>query len=95
MKRKILSLVILFGYILGCTPEPDPILMSDDRKIVDSLYLEQVNLLKPGMDSLCNSNFDARVQRAVDSMLTERQAEIEAQIERLNAIKKSLQKSRQ
>ena len=78
-----LSLVFAFG----CTPEAPPTIDAEDRKLIDSLYLQQVEIKKPTLDSICERNFDRRVQSAVDSVLSERQQEINAQVKRLNAIK--------
>lgn len=74
---------------LSCTEEAPETLLVQDRNLIDSLYLKRVGELKPEMDSLCKLNFDKRVTSLVDSILIERQAEIDEQVRRLEAIKKN------
>jgi len=78
------ALKVIMAFLLGsnlllnsCT-EPAPVsLSSEDRAIVDTLYSEQVQELRPRLDSLCEAIFDEEVQKTVDSMLVERRAEEE------------------
>jgi len=74
-------------FLVSCTEEAPLTLSADDRKLIDSLYIKQVNELKPEIDSLCELNFDKRVANLVDSILQERQVEIEEQVRRLQEIK--------
>ena len=69
--------------ISACTPDPPPTLNYKDRQIVDSLFRLQVDSLKPLFDSLCDVRFDSAVQRAVDSIIDERQSEKDKYLERL------------
>ncbi|MBR9922773.1 MAG: hypothetical protein GYB31_18230 [Bacteroidetes bacterium] len=81
---KYLIFVSLSCLVLAaCTEEPPPTLGPKDIKIVDSLYQEQVLLLKPEMDSICDLRQDSILRRAVDSMLTQREEEIKKQLERI------------
>jgi len=74
---------------LSCTEEAPETLLVQDRNLIDSLYLKQVSELKPELDSLCDLNFDKRVAGLVDSILRERQEEIEEQVRRLQEIKRN------
>ncbi len=84
---KNISLALLLFWIIGCTPEAPPTINAEDRKLIDSLYLKQVEMRKPELDSLCNLTFDVRVRSIVDSVLAERQEEIDARVQKLNEIK--------
>ena len=78
-KTIIAVLAFLLSSLLlnGCT-EPAPVsLSSEDRAIVDTLYSQQVQVLRPQLDSLCEAIFDEEVRKAVDSMLVVRRAEEE------------------
>lgn len=67
----------------ACTADPPPTLLYKDREIIDSLFKIQVDSLRPRFDSLCNARFDSAVQFKVDSMMGERQAEIQKYLERV------------
>ncbi|HFA50128.1 MAG TPA: hypothetical protein ENJ95_14050 [Bacteroidetes bacterium] len=67
----------------SCTPDPAPTLNYKDREVVDSLFKIQVDSLRPMLDSLHEIRFDSAVQYKVDSMLKERQSEIDKYLERL------------
>ncbi|MEY3051805.1 MAG: hypothetical protein RLY31_1590 [Bacteroidota bacterium] len=67
----------------GCTAPPDPILTFRDRELVDSLFRRQADTLAPRFDSLCKAQMDSLVQLAVDSILLERNKEIELYRQRL------------
>jgi len=58
----------------GCETQA-PRLRSADRKIVDSLYKMKIEILKPEMDSICNSSFDERLKHTVDSIMSVRLVE--------------------
>ncbi|MGK0362995.1 MAG: hypothetical protein ACI85O_000034 [Saprospiraceae bacterium] len=73
----------------SCTEEAPETLLVQDRNLIDSLYLKEVSKLKPELDSLCELNFDKRVAGLVDSILQERQEEIEEQVRRLQEIKRN------
>lgn len=74
-------------FLASCTEEAPSTLLSEDKKLIDSLYLKTINEIKPEIDSLCELNFDKRVSNLVDSILLERQGEIEEQVRRLQEIK--------
>lgn len=71
----LLGSVFLFSQI-GCVEEPIE-LGRKEKAMVDTLVVRQTKLLRPELDSLCDLNFDARVQAAADSILMVRVKEIE------------------
>lgn len=74
----------LFLLSLGsCTPDPPPTLNYKDRQLVDSLFRKEVDSLKPMLDSLCEVRFDSTVSVTVDSIMKERQSEIDQYLNRL------------
>ncbi|MFN7115827.1 MAG: hypothetical protein ACK4TA_03455 [Saprospiraceae bacterium] len=52
-----------------------PALTASQREMIDTLYLRRVAVLRPQMDSTCDANFAANVQRAVDSLMKIRREE--------------------
>jgi len=68
------SLALLFLALPSCE-EQAPRLRSPQRKLIDSLYTKQVELLKPELDSICEESRQARIDFAVDSIMTLRLAE--------------------
>ena len=86
-------LIIALGSLLqftACTEPPLPSLNSKDRNLIDSLYKDQVVTLKPVLDSICDSRFDERVARAVDSIMEIRVREIEEQLRRIRELESDL-----
>ena len=69
--------------VSACTPDPPPTLNYKDRQLVDSLFRLEVDSLKPLLDSICDLRFDSAVQHTVDSLMQERQSEIEKYLERI------------
>lgn len=68
----------------SCTEPPPPTLNAKDRDLVDSLYRDSINIMRPILDSLCDLNFDAAVNAKVDSIMQKRLEEIRKQMERIN-----------
>ena len=52
----------------GCETQA-PRLRSPERKIVDSLYNQKIEILKVELDSICDLSFKERVDYAVDSIM--------------------------
>ncbi len=48
----------------------------DSRRAIDTIYKEQVMLVQPRIDSLCSHVYDSVYAVAVDSILDERQEEM-------------------
>ncbi|MAT53229.1 MAG: hypothetical protein CMN32_02030 [Saprospirales bacterium] len=67
----------------ACTEPPPPTLNYKERLLVDSLYNQGVDSLRPILDSLCTLHFDSLVQASVDSMMQERLEEIERYLQRI------------
>lgn len=72
-----------FITLSACTPDPPPTLNYKDRQLVDSLFRLQVDSIKPILDSICDLQFDSAVQHTVDSIMKERQSEIEKYLDRI------------
>jgi hypothetical protein len=87
---KIFSLSVVLSILLafGCTEPPTPTLNSKERRLVDSLYKDSIQVLRPFLDSLCDLNFDGDVAFAVDSMMEIRLAEIRKQLARISQLKR-------
>lgn len=47
-------------------------LSSNERALMDSLYIKQIEHLRPKWDSLCEASFESSVTLAVDSLITTR-----------------------
>ncbi|MFK7806809.1 MAG: hypothetical protein AB8F74_03315 [Saprospiraceae bacterium] len=79
MKKKILNCFLLMLFVgfsqTSCFEEP-PMLNKKDRKIIDSMYNAQRKEMIVELDSICDLEFDARVQVAVDSIILKRLEEI-------------------
>lgn len=76
-------LAISMALLTACTEQPAPTLAYKEREVVDSLFRQQVDSLKPLFDKRCASQFDSAVQFKTDSMLTVRTAQIQKALERL------------
>lgn len=85
---KLLSKIALASVVASmlaaaCTEPPPPTLNYKERLLVDSLYNQGVDSLRPILDSLCTLHFDSLVQASVDSMMQERLEEIERYLQRI------------
>jgi hypothetical protein len=72
--------IFLFLFIMQCVAcsgcaKQAPRIRSADRKIIDSLYKMEVEVLQVEMDSLCNLSFEERLAYTVDSIMTVRLVE--------------------
>ena len=47
-------------------------LSSNERALMDSLYIKEIEVLRPHWDSLCEQRFETAVARAVDSLIKTR-----------------------
>ena len=83
--RALLFLGIL-AITSSCTEEPPPYLSAKDRELIDTLYIRELRVLRPQLDSLCEARFDEEVERKVDSMLEVRRAEEARLRERIKVI---------
>ncbi len=84
-----LPFLLVFAFYLflqtACTADPPPTLTYKDREVVDSLFRMEVDSLKPLLDSLCDMRHDSAVQHKVDSIMGERQSEIDKYLERIKS----------
>ena len=80
-------LAALFLINLAACREKIPLkLTARQTDIADTLFLRRAKVVRPMLDSVCEANFDARVKRAVDSMLVLRRIEEEQLRERIRQI---------
>lgn len=76
---KFISVIGLMALVLlnsGCSADSKQ-LTAAEKYTVDTLYNNTLNEWRNTVDSLCVANRDTIYQRAVDSLKTERMAEIE------------------
>lgn len=59
----------------GRTGEAKVRLSSNERALMDSMYIQQIEVLRPMWDSLCDARFETGVATAVDSLIRTRIAE--------------------
>lgn len=76
--RLALLLLFVFSLLLtSCTKRPvTPSKAS--RRAIDTIYQQQLLVIKPGVDSICLHVYDSLYPLAVDSIMQERQSEMEA-----------------
>ena len=73
-----LILILIFSISLSSCGEKEKTkvrLTSAERVKVDTLYTREVKILRPYLDSLCETKFDSLVAKAVDSLLIVRREE--------------------
>ena len=77
--RSLLSSIFFAALLAGCEPpEEAPIrLTSRERIRIDTLASQQIDGLRPIMDSICDASYQEMIERAVDSLVKERRAEEE------------------
>lgn len=74
--KSLLSLVLIFFSLISCTTrEVSP--TRDSRIAIDTIYQRKVSQMQAGLDSMCISYMDSVYRYAVDSMLKEREAEMQ------------------
>ena len=73
LKLGLISSIAMF--LFACEEQPLPALTGSQREMIDTFYLQRVEVLRPKLDSICNANFDANVKRAVDSLIKVRKEE--------------------
>lgn len=67
-----LSLTLVLTACGGKRGEAKVRLSSNERSLMDSLYIKQIESLRPHWDSLCEQNFKTSVAEAVDSLIKTR-----------------------
>ncbi len=76
--RRLAHLAFAFSLaasLAGCGQDAPVSLNADARARIDTLYTRQARSMRVELDSLCQSMFEAEVDRAVDSILPIRRAE--------------------
>ncbi|MEM6318336.1 MAG: hypothetical protein AAF960_11745 [Bacteroidota bacterium] len=66
------SLVALFSLVISSCGEPEIKLLRADRRHIDTVVDNQIKLMEPMLDSLCEANQAVLLQKAVDSIVAER-----------------------
>lgn len=72
------SVIFLLLSFASCREKIPLKLTSRQADLADTLFLREAKDIRQRMDSICQADFDERVQRAVDSMLVVRRKEEEA-----------------
>lgn len=75
-KKSLLGVLIALGLILsacgGKRGEAKVRLSSNERALMDSLYIKEIEVLRPQWDSLCELRYESEVAKAVDSLIKTR-----------------------
>ena len=71
---RLLFISLLALLTTYCERDPNQII-SEHRRLIDTLANRQTKLLRPRLDSLCKAEFDQRVALAVDSIIEVRREE--------------------
>lgn len=79
--RRTFKAVICVGAVVlvSCSDPPLPTLSISDRKLVDSFYTKEYNLLVDSLDLWCEELQTTQLQPTVDSILAQRKLEIQRQ----------------
>jgi Tfp pilus assembly protein PilV len=75
MKSLLVFVVIFFSLISCTTREVSP--TRDSRISIDTIYQHKVSQMQAGLDSMCMAYMDSVYRYAVDSMLKEREDEMQ------------------
>ncbi|MEM0992668.1 MAG: hypothetical protein AAF847_20410 [Bacteroidota bacterium] len=76
IRRNILSLLVLLLSWNACSEPPTPSLLYADRKIVDSLYQLEYQIMADSLDIACEKLQTESLDVVVDSLLKVRLVEI-------------------
>ena len=84
MIRYLVFILFIGAYLLGlCACQPDERrIVAENRSLIDSLANQQIKLLRTELDSICDLEFDARVEIAMDSIMEVRIEEIKKMLGR-------------
>ncbi len=72
-----LLLLAVLSFLGACAEEAPVSLDQEARVLIDTMYIQEVRVLRPELDSLCELEFEDRVAELVDSLLPIRRAEEE------------------
>lgn len=73
---KLIFIFIAFYFVLTSCTTREVAPTRESRLIIDTIYQQRVMAMQTELDSICKIYMDSVYQRAVDSMIAERQAEI-------------------
>jgi hypothetical protein len=76
--RLVLMLLLISGICLSSCTKRHVTPTKDSRRAIDTIYQQKILLLKPELDSMCGWVYDSLYPIAVDSILQERQQEMDA-----------------
>ncbi|MEM1121697.1 MAG: hypothetical protein AAGJ18_14695 [Bacteroidota bacterium] len=65
-------LLLLFLLIVSSCGEPEIKILRADRRHIDTTVSNQIELMGPMLDSICESKQAILIQKAIDSILAER-----------------------
>ncbi|MEZ5041346.1 MAG: hypothetical protein R2828_15725 [Saprospiraceae bacterium] len=70
-KLSLLSAFVILLLMTNCGKDTEAKvrLSSNERALMDSLYVKQIGKMRPIWDSICESQFESAVLQAVDSLL--------------------------
>lgn len=70
----LICLTVLYG---ACTGSSDDKLSTLERQAVDTLYTNEIKILRPLLDSVCYVRQDSIISKVADSLVKVRMAEID------------------
>jgi len=74
--KSLLVFMLIFSSLMSCTTrEVSP--SRDSRIAIDTIYQQKVSQMQAGLDSMCVAYMDSVYRYAVDSMLKERENDIQ------------------
>lgn len=74
----LITILLAAGLLFGACNKPEEVrikLTSRERALIDTMYLERVQGLRPLWDSACLATHDSLLQIAVDSIIKVRREE--------------------
>lgn len=79
---RILKLTAISLLVIACSEPPSPKLRLNNRRLADSIFKEEIQILDQKQDSICNQYEKEHLDHVVDSILSLRRSKIKEQIER-------------
>lgn len=75
---RLLLLLLISGICFSSCTKRHVTPTKDSRRAIDTIYQHKILVLKPELDSMCAWVYDSLYPLAVDSILRERQQEMDA-----------------
>ena len=79
---RILKLIGISLLVIACSEPPSPKLRLNNRRLADSIFKEEIQILDQQQDSICSQYEQEHLDHVVDSILSLRRNKIKEQIER-------------